>query len=56
MGGACSGWPQRNGKRLSSHCWAIAVDLDVADNPLDGANRMHSAGIAAFQTEGFEWG
>lgn len=55
-GGAYAWRPQRGAKRLSRHCWAIAVDVDVADNPLGGTPHMHPAVIAAFAAQGFEWG
>jgi hypothetical protein len=56
-GGVYAWRPQRGAKRLSRHCWGIAIDLDVADNPL-GAKvaKMHPAVVAAFRAQGFEWG
>ncbi|HEY6194530.1 MAG TPA: M15 family metallopeptidase [Candidatus Eisenbacteria bacterium] len=55
-GGAYAWRPQRGAKRLSRHCWAIALDLDVGDNPIGGKPHMHPAVIAAFAAQGFEWG
>jgi hypothetical protein len=55
-GGAYAWRPQRGAKKLSRHCWAIAVDLDVAENPMGSKGRMHPAVIAAFTAHGFEWG
>jgi len=58
--GGCYCWrPQRAsaGRRLSRHCWGIAIDLDVADNPMGRSpGKMHPAVIAAFRSQGFEWG
>jgi hypothetical protein len=48
IGGAYAWRPQRGAKVLSRHCWAIAVDVDVADNPLGGKPHMHPAVITAF--------
>jgi len=56
IGGAYAWRPQRGAKRLSRHCWAIAVDVDVADNPMGGRGKMNPAVIAAFAAQGFEWG
>jgi hypothetical protein len=55
-GGAYAWRPQRGAKKLSRHSWAIAVDLDVAENPMGSKGRMHPAVIAAFAAHGFEWG
>lgn len=57
-GGAFCWRPQRGAgvKKLSRHCWGIALDLDVADNTMGGAGRMHPAVVAAFAGQGFEWG
>lgn len=58
IGGAYAWRPQRGYKQLSRHCWAICVDLDVADNPLGGIPKrsMHPDVISTFQRHGFEWG
>lgn len=56
-GGVYAWRPQRGAKRLSRHCWGIAIDLDVADNPLAATvAKMHPAVVAAFKAHGFEWG
>ena len=57
-GGAYCWRPQRQsaGRKLSRHCWGIAIDLDVAENEMGTAGHMHPAVIAAFAAAGFEWG
>ena len=56
--GGCYAWrPVRgNPRALSRHSWGLAIDLDVADNPLGAGGRMDPLVIAAFRAEGFEWG
>lgn len=57
--GGCYMWRanRNNPKARSRHCWGLAVDLDVRDNP-NGAReaRMHPRIIDYFAGEGWVWG
>lgn len=56
--GGCYAWRPRRGsrRRLSMHCWGIAIDLDVADNADHSVGMVHPFTIEAFNAEGFYWG
>lgn len=56
--GGCYHFRTRRGSksRLSRHCWGIAVDLDVADNPDHSKGHVHPATIEIFEACGFYWG
>ena len=56
--GGCYAWRTQRGSRrkLSLHCWGLAVDSDVADNPMGGPPRVHPVTLAAFEAGGFFWG
>jgi hypothetical protein len=41
---------------LSSHCWGIAIDLDVGDNPFGRTPIVHPKLVDIFETNGFVWG
>ncbi len=56
--GGCYAWRMQRGSRthLSKHCWGLAIDLDVSDNPQGAQPDIHPAVIAAFEAQGFYWG
>jgi hypothetical protein len=55
--GGCYAWrPIRGAKSLSRHCWGIAIDLDVRDNPMGSMGKTHQFVRDAFAAQGFMWG
>lgn len=56
--GGCYNWrTQRMAAHVRSrHCWGIALDLNVADNPFMGTPQMSPAIVLAFKRSGFVWG
>ncbi|MDY7100948.1 MAG: M15 family metallopeptidase [Actinomycetota bacterium] len=44
------------GNAPSRHAWGIAVDLNVASNPLGGASTQHQTLVAIMANAGFGWG
>jgi hypothetical protein len=56
FGGCFSFRPQRNGSKLSTHAWGIAVDLNPATNEQGAGGDMNADVIAVFLGAGFEWG
>lgn len=55
-GGCYNFRPQRKSKKLSRHAWAIAIDLDVTDNPFSKTPIVHPTIIKIFEDNGFLWG
>lgn len=48
---------ERDGtKPLSMHAWGLAVDINVADNPLGAKPNMDPRVVAIFEKWGFRWG
>lgn len=55
--GGCYNFRNARGlKKLSTHCWAIAVDHDVLRNPLGAKSRMDPRIVAIFEDHGFYHG
>lgn len=56
-GGAYAFRLQRNSaNKLSSHCWGVAIDLDVGDNPFGKTPQVHPRVVEIFRACGFLWG
>lgn len=56
-GGCYNFRPNVNNKRAPSrHCWGIAIDLDVMDNPNRAKGDMHPTVIRVMEDHGFMWG
>lgn len=47
---------RKSSSSLSKHCWAIAIDLDVGDNPFSKEPKVHPHVIECFENNGFIWG
>jgi len=43
-------------KKLSTHSWGIAVDLNAQTNPIGAEPKMDSRVVACFEKFGFVWG
>ncbi len=46
----------RTSNKLSTHCWAMAVDINAATNQLGTRGDMPLAIIQAFRQRGWRWG
>jgi hypothetical protein len=56
FGGCFEYRPQRNGSKLSSHSWGIAIDLNTATNQQGTQGDMDADVVEIFRAAGFEWG
>jgi hypothetical protein len=56
FGGCFAFRPQRNAIKLSTHGWAISIDLNPETNQQGKAGDMPKAIIDVFASKGFEWG
>jgi hypothetical protein len=56
FGGCFAFRPQRTGRKLSTHSWGIAIDLNPESNPQGSKGNMDAGLIDIFRRAGFEWG
>jgi len=56
FGGCFSFRPQRTGHKLSTHCWGIAIDLNLETNGLGTIGDMDPDVVQVFREAGFTWG
>ena len=55
--GGCYAWRmQRRARTPSRHSWAIALDMDVAENPFGRAPKTHPRFEDIVEAHGFAWG
>jgi len=47
---------QKGSKKLSTHCWGIAIDINPETNKLGTKGDMHPDIIRIFEDYGFDWG
>lgn len=56
FGGCFNYRTKRNGSKISTHSWAIAIDLNPTSNPMGTAGDMHKDIVEIFRSFGFTWG
>ncbi|MBI2708603.1 MAG: M15 family metallopeptidase [Actinobacteria bacterium] len=56
QGGCWSVRTVRDGSAVSRHTWGIAVDINVAHNPLGATPRQDPRLVAVMERNGFTWG
>ncbi|HEX8392816.1 MAG TPA: M15 family metallopeptidase [Longimicrobium sp.] len=56
FGGCYNFRVKRGGNRLSTHSWAIAVDINPGTNQMGTAGDLDPQIVAVFREHGFKWG
>lgn len=56
FGGCFSYRPKRAGSKLSTHSWAIAIDINPETNAMGTKGNMHPGIVEIFEEHGFKWG
>ncbi len=47
---------KRNGSKISTHSWGIAIDLNAARNPMGAESNQSQALVKCFTDKGWQWG
>jgi LysM repeat protein len=55
-GGCFAFRPKRNGSKLSTHSWGIAIDINPETNPMGSAGDLDPAVVEVLRRFGFKWG
>lgn len=56
FGGCYSFRAQRGSKKISTHAWGIAIDINPDTNPLGSEGNIHRGIVKIFEDHGFIWG